>query len=143
MVKYDWAHLLPNYSFFAPRPLMHDYRLVYKLVSDEPKGWEELYLCGKTGLSRIFLNEQKYHSKAFVDAAQALMKEIAELEQEKRKFIQFSFNYVTILKVLSKNLDQTLLKTHQIRFAIVTSENQDELKVKEVLFASLPHQIIS
>lgn len=57
--KYDKFNLLPNYSFFAPKPYANDFRLVYKLNEGSDSNWEELDMYKEFGLKRILWNPFK------------------------------------------------------------------------------------
>lgn len=130
LVKFDKLHVLPNYSFFAPKPLSNDFRLVYKVVGTTDVEWREVEMYKHFSMVRCFWNPFKYYNKGFIDTSNFLMAEFRAIEH--KVFIKISENYINILQVISENLGES----NTIRFAIVTSTGMKELEIKDVLFAS-------
>ena len=141
--KIDKTQLLPNYSFFAPYPMMEDLRLVYKEDITESE-WEEIEMLAPTLVSRLTINPDKYYVKGFIDSFNFLLMELKALEEDKKNFIQFSSFYINMLQLVEddiKNKNKKIITP--IRFAIVSTEhkNQDYLKINEVKFISLTHSV--
>lgn len=132
MHKYDKLHLLPNYSFFAPRPYSSDYRLVYKLV-DGGKGedWQEVKMYDSFKVRRCLWNPFKYYNKGFIDTSNFLIGEYHALKE--KHIIKISENYINILKVVA---DDVVQPGSTVRFAIVTSKGIHELSIEQIMFAS-------
>jgi hypothetical protein len=139
LVKFDKLNILPNYSFFAPKPFENDYRLVYKIIAEEESEWTEVPMYRKFNLLRIFWNPFKYYNKGMIDSCQFLLTEFNALKN--KNFIQVSESYINILLVISKCLNRKEKNTETIRFAILASEGIKSVKIKNVVFASF-HQII-
>jgi len=134
IAKYNFLGLLPNYSFFAPKPLVNDFRLVYKLVSSEEQEWIEVPMYRRFSLVRVFWHPFKYYNKGMIDTCQFLMQEFRALET--KKYIQLSLHYLTVLLAISKHVKSSGIDCSEVRFAIVTSEGREDLKISKVLFAS-------
>lgn len=137
--KFDKFNLLPNYSFFAPKPFTNDYRLVYKIICDNDSEWIEIPMYKKFDFFRIIWNPFKYYNKGMIDTCQFLLGEFHALEN--KNFIKISASYLNILLVISKFLKVEKEDAITIRFAILSSEGNDSVKIKNVVFASF-HQII-
>jgi hypothetical protein len=137
--KIDKFGLLPNYSFFAPKPIANDYRLVYKIISDTNTDWKEIPMYNQFSLLRIIWNPFKYYNKSFIDTSHFLLTEFDVLED--KKFIQISLHYLSILMVISEYLNKKGLKDVTIRFSIVASGGGSQVKLEKVLFASYYQKI--
>src|SRR4051812_18040044 len=74
--------VLPNYSFFAPKPLTNDYRLIYSVTRDDPRRWIEIPMYGQVTPSRLFWNPGKYQNKALVDTCNFLIAEFNALSDK-------------------------------------------------------------
>ncbi|MFQ3350582.1 MAG: hypothetical protein ACI87X_001382 [Candidatus Arcticimaribacter sp.] len=140
MKVFNPFNLLPNYSFFAPKPYVNDYRLAYKIVSDETSEWVEIPIYKKFKLIRVIWNPFKYYNKGMIDTTNFLLKEFHSLEN--KNFIKISVNYLSILMVISAYLKQEGLSEKTIQFAILSSEGGETVKVKNVVFAS-SHQTLN
>jgi|HubBroStandDraft_2_1064218.scaffolds.fasta_scaffold215536_2 hypothetical protein len=133
---YDKFHLLPNYSFFAPRPFVNDYRLVYTMTSDKENEWIEIPMYSDSRLHRMFWNPFKYYNKGMIDSCHLLLIEFKRLEN--KNFIRISTNYINLLMVIAKYLGSTgkREKDISVRFAILACEGADAVKIHKVLFSS-------
>ncbi|MDB5127092.1 hypothetical protein [Mucilaginibacter sp.] len=129
--KFDILHLLPNYSFFAPRPMVNDYRLVYKIIGSEE--WLEVPLYKYFSLQRIFWNPFKYYNKGMIDCFNFLIAEFNNLAEDNKDFILISENYLNILMLI---VDHIKDKEATIRFAIVAAEGVETIQITDVIFAS-------
>lgn len=134
--KFDKLGLLPNYSFFAPKPIANDYRLVYKMIGKSDSEWQEFPMYKSFTPTRILWNPFKYYNKAFIDASHFLLMEFHAIEN--KKHIQVSLNYLSILIMLSEYLRE---KDCTVRFAIVTSKGCTSLEIEKILFASYHQKI--
>ena len=132
--KFDRFGLLPNYSFFAPRPLTSDYRLVYKIATDDDAEWVEIPICAEAGALRLLWNPGKYVNKAFVDTCNFLIAEFHALSQ--KTLIQLSLNYLTLLLTVARHLRHADGQAEAVRFAVVTTAGGDRTGIERVMFAS-------
>jgi hypothetical protein len=133
--KWDKLNILPNYSFFAPKPLMNDYRLVYKVLKeDEAAEWLEVPMYNNFSPVRLLWHPFKYYNKGMIDTFQFLLQEFEAVEN--KKYIRLSLPYLSILMVIAKYLKQQNLENVCVRFAFLQSEGVGEIKIKNVVFAS-------
>jgi len=144
LARIDFTKLLPNYSFFAPKPMTCDYRLVFKLSNEkDSNNWDEIPICGNSIIQRLFFNPEKYYVKAFIDSCHYLFKEFVALDEDKKQYIQFSLNYINIFKIVMTELQKHEVRqshTTKVQFAIVSSNNEGVLKIEELKFLSLIHK---
>ncbi|MEO7212101.1 hypothetical protein [Mucilaginibacter sp.] len=137
--RFDKLGILPNYSFFAPKPLMNDFRVVYKTIAETDGEWTEIPMYKPFRFMRLCWNPFKYYNKGMIDTCNFLVSEFNALEN--KKFIQVSAHYLNILITISACLNKGSGDPQKIRFAIISSEGAETLKIKNVVFASY-HQII-
>lgn len=139
LVRFDPLSVLPNYSFFAPKPIANDYRLAYKIVAGNDSDWLELPMYKKFSWLRVLWNPFKYYNKGMIDTSHFLLMEFNELEN--KKFIQVSLHYLSILMVISDHLKSKRAKDLTVRFAIIASGGVDSVKIERVMFASYNQKI--
>jgi hypothetical protein len=137
--RFDKLGILPNYSFFAPKPLMNDFRVVYKTIAETDGEWTEIPMYKPFRFMRLCWNPFKYYNKGMIDTCNFLVSEFNALEN--KNFIQVSAHYLNILITISACLKKVSDEPQKIRFAIVCSEGAGIVKIKNVVFASY-HQII-
>jgi hypothetical protein len=131
--RLDGWHLLPYYSFFAPRPMTNDSRIIYRLSSASEE-WIELPVHRHPGPRRMIWNPDKYLNKALVDTCKFLMTEYHLLAD--KRFIRISLYYLTILMTISRHLGDRRGPRATVRFAIVTSGGGSDPSIKDVVFVS-------
>ncbi|MCO6174322.1 hypothetical protein NHF50_04620 [Flavobacterium sp. NRK F10] len=139
--KWDKFGLLPNYCFFAPNPLLNDYRIVFKRINSEQEEWEEVPIYMEFKIVRIFWNPFKYYNKGLIDSCHFLIDEFNVLEN--KKGIQFSVFYLNILTLISNFLKEERNYKNEsiVRFSIVSSKGIKDIAIDHVMFASY-NQII-
>lgn len=140
----DPLGLLPNYSFFAPKPLQQDFRIVYRVMKEEVEeeiDWQEYPMYGNSNLSKMFYYPFKYYNKGMIDICMALTKEYAELKEEELSFIQISSNYLGILTILQEILHPKTSKGKKLEFAILMTEDHPQGRKAKVTFRSFKHII--
>ncbi|PHS07058.1 MAG: hypothetical protein COA88_09540 [Kordia sp.] len=142
LAKLDHLRLWPSYSFFAPKPMVIDFRLVYKLVDTQNSEWMEIpFTSGTAPLGKFLIHPDKYYVKGIIDSCSLLMYEYGELSKEKKNYIQASVHYLNLLVLVSDKAQKENGSTDvKVQFAIVSSENKDELKLQQINFLSLSHQ---
>jgi|GEM_PF-3331021 len=141
--KWDKYGIIPNYSFFAPLPLTNDFRIIYRITSNEDtkNNFEELSAYQYKNWYIFLFNPFKYYNKGLIDLCVSLMKEYKSLEEDSKNFIQVSSNYIGILKVITDGI-----KSHdindEIEFSIVVTQDLFEDRKASVVFRSFRHKII-
>lgn len=136
--KIDKFNLLPNYSFFAPRPLSTDYRIAFTVNSKENKEWVEVPMYKDFNVFRFIWNPFKYYNKGFIDSCQFLLQEYQALDE--KKFIQISLYYLNFLTIISKVI-KPKEENQQIRYVLMNSNGIKTISLEKVVFASF-NQII-
>lgn len=132
--KRDKLGLLPNYSFFAPKPMTSDYRLIYKRAGGDDAEWVEVPICTDAGLSRLVWNPDKYVNKAFVDTCNFLIDEFHRLPE--KPLIRISLHYLTLMLTVARHLGRSRQQGHAVRFAVVSTGGGDRVSIEQVMFAS-------
>lgn len=136
VAKFDKFQFLPNYTFFAPIPISHDYRIVYQI--QDCNEWKEVNVYNRFYLLRCVWNPAKYYQKGIIDSCQFLQQEYVNLND--KKIIKISLHYLNICTLISKTISQ-VNKNTSIRFSIVISKGVEDIRIKKVLFTS-SNQII-
>lgn len=96
----DALSLIPNWSFFAPRPGTHDYHLLFRDASPtgELQRWREIPLADPRTLSGAIWNPSKRCKKALSDTVRALV----QLSRDGRvKAVPLSIPYIATLNYVS------------------------------------------
>lgn len=73
--SHDIFSLIPNWSFFAPRPGTSDYHLLFRDIAADgaPLSWEEIPLADKRSLRGALWNPQKRKTKTLSDVVRGLL----------------------------------------------------------------------
>ena len=138
--RFDRFGLLPNYSFFAPKPLMQDFRVVFRLTNESKNDeWQELPMYENLSISKTLYNPFKYYNKGMIDICMSLLKEMKNLKEEQKDFIQVSANYLGIFNVIKKNIDRKEAISKRIEFAIISTEDFKQKRKIKILFRSFQH----
>lgn len=140
--RLDKFGVIPNYSFFAPLPLTSDYRIIYRVTSQE-KGhdsFKEVCIYQFKHWYQFIFNPFKYYNKGLIDLCVGLVKEYNNLEQDSKNFIQISSNYISILNVVIDNL-KLYENTNEVEFGIVVTKDKRETRESSIVFRSFKHKI--
>lgn len=132
--EFDKLQLLPNYSFFAPKPYANDFRLVYKLNEDLNTNWEELDMYKEFTFKRIIWNPFKYYNKGMIDICQYLIQEQNVIND--KEVLKSSVNHINIILSIYRFLKDNNINVESVKFAIITSEGDKDLKIKSLVFCS-------
>jgi hypothetical protein len=137
--RLDPASLLPTYTFFAPNPMTHDLRLVYRIDPGAVGPWQEVSICRGRRWFQPLMNPEKYYGKAFVDVCNFLLEENAMVAN--KKFIQASIHYISLLSLVDTTLRRVGASARTVCFGIVSSEDIEALRLKGMFFVSMSHRI--
>jgi hypothetical protein len=137
--KIDKPGVLPNYSFFAPKPMTNDYRLIYKIATKDEAEWIEVPIYNRPGALRLFWNPDKYINKGLVDTCNFLVAEFHALAE--KRFIRISLHYLTLLLTVSRHIGREKQQGQSVRFAIVATGGADEVAIERVMFASFEQSL--
>jgi hypothetical protein len=134
----DIFSLIPNWSFFAPRPGTSDYHLVFR-DSDESgewSRWREIPLNEKRTLWGAIWNPQKRRTKTLSDVVRAL---IGLAQKKTLNDFSLTLPYLSILNYISSfpRSGQSL----QTQFMILKSEGFFDDQEPQFLFLSNMHNL--
>jgi hypothetical protein len=136
--SWDSFGLIPRWTFFAPRPGVTDYHLVYQtFVGDEPRPWREEVLADPRTLWGALWNPQKRNRKALVDSVRAFTRMARNLEPDTLWQLQYTIPYIAVLSHLTE-LTKSEPRTH-LRFMILESNGYYAEREPHLLFTSLVH----
>jgi hypothetical protein len=123
--KFDWAHLIPNWSFFAPKPATTDYYLCYrdKTSEGEVSQWFALIVHIRKTWQTTFWNPRRKETKAFFDAVRMLLRR----NKLDRQSLELTMPYLVVLKCVdgSTHLPATVATQLAIVYRVVTQELTD------------------
>src|SRR5438105_3016208 len=100
--RWDLFHLLPRWSFFAPRPLTSDYHFLYRdsLADGTHTDWtEEQFSPQRMPWLSCLWNPEKRQAKAFCDLVSDLMQHQRIHHDE--AVIQLAVPYLTLLNYVT------------------------------------------
>jgi hypothetical protein len=136
---HDIFSLIPNWSFFAPRPGTSDYHLLFRDADSagEWSRWREIPLANRRTLWGAIWNPQKRNTKALSDVVRGLVR----LAQD-QTFKNFSLTlpYLAILNYVSSIPRST--PCVQTQFMILKSEGFFADQDPQFLFMSNMHNVI-
>jgi hypothetical protein len=134
----DIFSLIPNWSFFAPRPGTSDYHLLFRDV-DSCGGcsrWRELSLSDDRTLLGAIWNAQKRNRKVLSDVVRGLVR----LAQDKtRKDFSLTLPYLAILNYVS-SLPRAE-RSSNTQFMILMSHGFISDKEPQFVFVSNVHRL--
>src|SRR5437763_816434 len=101
--SWDPFGLIPRWTFFAPRPGVTDYHLVYQtFVGDKPRPWREEVLSDPRTLRSAVWNPQKRNRKALVDSVRAFTRMARNLDADTLWQLQYTIPYIAVLSHLTE-----------------------------------------
>jgi len=134
--SHDVFSLIPNWSFFAPRPGTSDYHLLFRdlISSGEAGRWQEIPLADKRTLWGAIWNPQKRRTKTLSDVVRGLLR----LAQDKSlRDYSLTLPYLVILNYVSSiPRPETSVQT---QFMILKSEGFLSNEDPQFLFLSNVH----
>jgi hypothetical protein len=147
--QHDRMSLIPNFSFFAPKPLENDYRLVFRwqYQGGEVGSWLELPYCEKRRAWSPVWNPDRRQQKALIDSCSMLLRHIAAVREsvlEKRTknpilAVQTSLPYLNILNHVSSLSDYP--ENIAVQFAVFSDPGPLASEKAKLLFVSSLHRI--
>jgi hypothetical protein len=97
----DVLQLVPQWTFFAPRPGMEDYSCLYRdwFPDGQPTPWREIVGVSPRGWREAFWNPSKFEKKLLLDLIHELSSEAAQFEKHKADIegLRLSVSYLTFL----------------------------------------------
>jgi hypothetical protein len=136
---HDHFSLIPRWTFFAPRPGVTDYHLMYQLFhGDRGLGWREEELADARTLWGAVWNPQKRNKKALTDSVRAFTRMSSSLDRETLWRLQYTIPYIAVLSYLT-DITRSTDHTH-IRFMILESDGFYSERKPRLLFLSARHK---
>ena len=143
--SFDPLGLVPIWTFFAPRPGMSDYHLIYRQVSPaEPLSeWTEIPLVNARHWSHIVWNPHRRRSKVVTDCMHAVGSQVRDAREDViessalQRRLLVSIPYLTLLSMVMSH-DSADLSTGAYRqFAIVERRGIESATTTVVLCSTL------
>lgn len=134
----DVLHLLPRWTFFAPRPGSNDYVIVYREVREDGSAGEFVELIvPKRGPWSVVLNPRKRVRKTLHDLANGLGRLLASDDWDRRS-IAVSLPYVALLNFLSS----TPAAGRRVQFCVIATKGHHEPEANaQVILTSALHRV--
>ena len=136
--SHDHFSLIPRWTFFAPRPGVTDYHLLYQGFQHETDfAWREVALSEPRTLFGAIWNPQKRNRKALGDSVRAFVRMTRSLDHETLWQLQYTIPYIAVLSYLA-DISKSAECTH-IRFIILESDGYYSEQEPRLLFLSARH----
>lgn len=112
--------LVPSWTFFAPRPGIYTYHLVYRDIDEvgEVGAWHEVRTPASTAWWCALWNPQKTLKKALIDMTMELVR-VMKLHHDEPELIKISMPYLSLLTYVTQQPRLTLPEFTQ--FALLQS----------------------
>jgi hypothetical protein len=135
--RHDVLALIPTWTFFAPRPGVTDFNVMYRdcAMSGGFSPWYEMR-SQRTGRLRAVWNPAKRTGKGVTDTCNMLMR-LAGLNLGRRLYLQVP--YLTLLHYVSAAPRTDA--SHMRQFAIVRTTGHDAPRDTTMLFVSALHRL--
>jgi hypothetical protein len=135
----DHFSLIPRWTFFAPRPGVTDYHLLYQLFrGDDELGWHEVPLADQRTLWGAVWNPQKRNKKALTDSVRAFTRMSRNIDSEEMWRLQYTIPYIAVLRYLT-DITRPIDHTH-LRFMILEDDGFYSDREPRLVFASAHHR---
>jgi len=97
--RYDIFGLVPTWTFFAPRPSVNDYHILYrdKTAEGTVGPWRELFTHHYSPVLRGIWNPRKREAKVISDVCGILLRTSASIRKTKRLFIHLPYLWLAAL----------------------------------------------
>ncbi len=120
--RFDYAGLIPRWTFFAPNPASSDHDVYYRdlLDNDRLTPWQPLLVRRRRVILSLLINLDKRRQKAFSDFVRSLSRRRRAIIGEDPS-MQLTIPYIAVLNYLSKPAVYHNPETVACQFAIVQS----------------------
>jgi hypothetical protein len=135
---HDIFSLIPNWTFFAPRPGTSDYHLLFRDVNCEGESckWQEIPLAERRTLWGALWNPQKRKTKTLSDIVRGL---VTIAQDRSIKDYSLTLPYLVILNYIS--FLPRSLPCKETQFMILKSDGFFSEHEPQFLFLSNQHQV--
>ena len=129
--------LIPEYRFFAPKPVEGDYHLLYRDVFADgtATAWTEVCLLRPRTLGHAFFHPTKRERKALFDA----IVQLQDLQPKEPRAIAMTVPYLAVLNYVS-SLPRTVRPAHT-QFAVMQSYGWLSSKPTATVMVSRTHKV--
>lgn len=136
--RWDVCSALPSWNFFAPRPNITDYHLLfrYQFTNSQMSGWTEIVLMQPRQLSDAVWNPLRREKKALFDIVSGI---ITLLGKPSATALPVSLPYLSLLDYGS-SLPRPAAASG-IQFMVMVSYGQSSDKEPEVIYSSEVHRL--
>ncbi|MEM8621763.1 MAG: hypothetical protein AAGF73_18815 [Actinomycetota bacterium] len=127
--------LLPDWRFFAPRPAIHDYRVMYRWVDDagEPSAWQDAAEIAPRRLAQALWFPERRTQKGLFDACTELTKAVG-LDPDR---LHRSVAYRLVRDYVERRISQRVPEPPRgFQFVVVADPGYDTNDTPDYLFAS-------
>jgi hypothetical protein len=133
----DWGHLIPNWSFFAPRPARSDYYLCYCDIGTDGRisEWATLTQLPRKSWLTAFWHPTRRETKAMLDAVRMLMR----LRGRRLPGLELSLPYLALLQYV--DAAPHAIHTVATRFVLVARLATGLETTPKLIFKSKWHRL--
>ncbi|TLW91581.1 hypothetical protein [Saccharomonospora piscinae] len=131
---------VPEWKFFAPTPVRHDYNLLYRVEADhgEPSPWREIGIIEPRRTGHLVWHPGRREEKALFDAANELFRTAQRTEN--RDQVRLTVPYLTLLNYVT-NRAEGVKSGDRVQFLLATSASHEPDVRPEAVYVSSFHRI--
>jgi len=139
IARYDRFHLLPRWTFFAPRPASKDGHLIvrYELADGTMSRWENVEIKAPRGRFDPIWNPGKRARKVISDCINGL--KLVQQRHGSGPHLKFYIPYLTFLNLVCK-LAKGRADARKVQFAIVETSGRSDRRIW-IYFVSEMHPV--
>ena len=133
--------LIPDWRFFAPRPGMHDYHLLFRdeLPDGEVTAWKQISEIERRHPRHLLWYANRRAEKVLADSVVGIVS-FNMLEERNKEDIQLTVPYLTLLNYVTHQIPHAD-DARRTQFLIAASGGYDESEEPLILFLSNLHPI--
>lgn len=143
LLKFNLLHFLPTWTYFAPKPINNDYRLLYRLKTQKGiTNWREFEAFKEKKISAFFFNPRKRFQKIVITIYSRLLAETKLINHKSTLHVSDLVNclpYKIALSIVTKNVIATEA-VEAIQFMIISKNWLAQESKIDVKFVSQLHQ---
>lgn len=141
LLKFDFLHILPVWTFFAPNPGVRDNHVVYRdycPATQSYSDWSEVLFERKRHFFSFLWSPEKRRKKLLADVVSALI-QLRDIQKDDPRLVVVSGPYLILLNLVLR-FDGT--KSDQRQFAIVETQGFiTDTNIPNVVMISERHEI--
>jgi hypothetical protein len=135
------GEFIPDWRFFAPRPGMHDYHLLFRdeLPDGEVTAWKQISEIERRHPRHLLWYANRRAEKVLADSVVGIVS-FNMLEERNKEDIQLTVPYLTLLNYVTHQIPHAD-DARRTQFLIAASGGYDESEEPLILFLSNLHPI--